>query len=161
MYRELLLFIATFTLVAPAAFGASVPKLAGTYALTVTENCQVLQINPLGIADAGKLSSSAGTVTFYTSKPGITCNAPSKPFSFSETGMKGSLYVVQGAVGTPMAPFSDSGTSCYSNSASSIALNGTNYSAAYGNIVNGVAHYVVAVGSSSAGCYTKFTMVHE
>ena len=155
---------------------AAAPKLSGSYALSLSQNCQVTVGTTtydnveLGnqttttlanvfdeTVNDGKLSQSVYTATFDQS---------THTLSVLGTQVQGSVLIVPG-LSSPsevMTSSPDSGSFSYSvPTTSSLVLGGVTYHAAYGNIVNGTAKYVTFVTQDpdKPACYDYGTAVHQ
>jgi hypothetical protein len=155
---------------------AATPKLSGTYALSLSQNCQVTVGTStydnieLGngttttlanlfdqTIDDGKFSQSVGIANF---------NDSSHTLSFSGTQVNGSVLIVPGLSSDSelMTSSPNSVSVGYSvPSSSSFVLSGVTYQAAYGNIVKGIAKYAtfVALDPSKPACSDYGTAVHQ
>lgn len=151
---------------------AAAPKLAGTYAMTYNEFCQVTLditngtdtdstssqpvVTSITTVDDGKISISTATATFTPKTATVALTA---------TGAKGSILIVPGLSGPneTMAPQSFSGTASYSTTATTFTMNGITFDAAYGMIVLGVAKYVsfTAIDPAKPACVIQGTAVHQ
>lgn len=173
-FRPLLLIAAVCLL--PLDAIAATPKLSGSYALSLSQNCQVTVGTStydnieLGngttttlanlfdaTVDDGKFSQSVGIANFDDS---------THTLSFSGTEVRGSVLIVPGLSSSNelMSSSPNSVSVGYSvPSASSFVLDGVSYQAAYGDIVKGIARYVtfVALDPSKPACSDYGTAMHQ
>lgn len=155
---------------------AGTPKLSGTYALSLSQNCQVTvgttSFNDIELGnqtttslvnvfdetvDDGKFSQSVGIANFNNSTHTV---------SFSGTEVRGSVLIVPGLSSPNEAMASGPNTGSFSYSvpgSSSLVMGEVTYQAAYGNIVNGIAKYAtfVALDPSKPACSDYGTAVHQ
>jgi len=159
--RVILTILGAFLFVQTAQ--AAAPILSGSYAVTLTDTCQAAigtmtnprtgNVEALETFTTGKLSQTVGTLTF---------DPATQTAQLSATMIKGSLLIVRGIPGgSHMATSTESGSTAYSNTDSTLVIESQTYSAAYGNIVAGVAQYVTFVGSKSPQCVERGVAVHE
>ena len=169
------------------AIASGPPKLSGIYAFSLNEYCQVTVgtdtfnniVVRTGAADAdGDFSDGTtslasifdrtvddGKISITTAK--ATFNPTSGTAVLSGLSDKGSVLLVQGlsdpSENLAEIPFGGANPVNYSNTASTLTINGLTFNVSYGNIVSGVAKYVTFSGldSQKPGCAEQGTAVHQ
>lgn len=144
---------------------AAAPRLSGVYALSLTENCQVTltthtdpntgDVDSLETVDDGKLSETVASAKF---------NAAAGTITLSGAQGKGSILLVPGLSDPSevMAQLATSESLSFSNTGSTLTINGDTFTAAYGDIAAGVAHYVTFMRvDTMKGCVEHGTAVHQ
>jgi hypothetical protein len=142
----------------PAEAGTT-PVLSGKYLDTGHYFCQpgvyvtygtvqgAQVVTGVSVNNNGTIHAHAWTVNFDNTKGTATVNGP-------ENYGSALLYSdsLGNSAGNPFATRSDSYNGSYSNTSSTLTVNGTTYQAVYGQIKNGVAQSLAIVGIDSYGC---------
>ena len=176
MNRRVLVLVAVVCLLPVSAIASGPPKLSGNYAFSLNQYCQVAVgtdtfnniVVRTGTVDAdGDFSDGTtslasvfdktvddGKISLTTAK--ATFNSTSGTVVMSGLSDKGSVLLVQGLSDPSenLAEVPSGGTLNFSNTASTLTINGLTWNVAYGNIVSGIAHYVTFTGidSQKPGC---------
>ena len=150
--------IALFCL-AGASEAATPPILSGKYLATYEQFCQpslsITYANPpsgfvlssISSTNAGKFRSDAVTMTFTPGTSTVVVNG-----SENKSSAISLLCNVLCSIGDPMTSASVNLSAPYSNTASTMTLNGVVYQAIYGALKVGVAQSGVMVGIDGSGC---------
>jgi hypothetical protein len=153
--------LASVTMAPAIAF--AVPVLSGAYVFSASSNCQAIlsvtkdangKVTGVSIAQGGALNGIAGTIKF-TPTTGMA--------SLSGTVVDGNLLLMQGVSGNMTleqeALLEDW---AYSNTGTTVTLNGTVYRVAYGKVVNTIAQDFTLVGREEANrCVFAGTFRHK
>lgn len=146
MLKSTLLAVAAVMLLA-VPVRASVPALSGNYALAVTGICQGVQSG----SNPGFLGSLIETDNFDPSTGMV---------QITGSGISGGLVVwTGGTAGYQTQTISK--THSYSNTATTLTINGIAYNIIYGHVKNGVAQSAVVNGIDGNGCVDTATFTHE
>lgn len=155
---------------------AAAPKLSGSYALSLSQNCQVtVGTTTYDNVELGNMTTTTLASVFdetvndgkFSQTVGIASfNESTHNMSFSGLEVKGSVLIVPGLsqANEAMTSSANTGNFAYSvPSTTSLVLGDVTYQAAYGNIVNGTAKYVafVALDPSKPECSDFGTAVHQ
>lgn len=187
MNTRILMLVAVVCLLPLDAF-AGTPKLSGTYAFSLNESCQISVgthtysiLQQSGVAtdsdgdnnwvtnntapvfdttiDDGKISVTTATARFNPKIGTVVVSG------FTD---KGSILQAEGLSDPTMddlaeKPFGGATAVNYSNTASTLTINGLTWNVAYGNIVSGVAKYVTFSGieTEKPSCAEQGTAVHQ
>jgi hypothetical protein len=135
--KSILVSITALALLAVPASAGKVPQLSGKYAFNFNITCQVASGDPFGLIETqvvvAKFNPSSGMVTM--------------------TGAQSSGELVVGSGGNPgttTVPISV--TEAYSNTDTTLDLQGVTYGAAFGPVAGGVAQSVLISGVPDSGC---------
>jgi hypothetical protein len=141
------------------AMAATTPTIKGTYVYDANTYCQpTIQVeygkdsNGTTFVNALKLTvpeDSADAVGLAIFDPSTAT------LSYSATKDHGSNVLVQtssGVQGSVISQEPEKGSGPYSNTATTVNLNGTAYTATYGKVIKGIAQYFALVGLDSSGC---------
>jgi hypothetical protein len=139
MSKSIILAAGAFALFAVPA-PAAVPKLSGTYIVNYNEVCQASLVN--GNNNTGESHSEALTVTFDDS---------TKTATLSGIDIQGALVDMNGTPsGYTQAPLSGSGP--YSNTKTTVTIDGTTFNIFYGPLKKGVAQSAAFNGITTGNC---------
>ena len=143
--------VAALLLTIAPAVALAVPELSGQYIFSASSNCQAIlsvtkdldgKVTGVNITNGGALNGIAGTVTF-TPATGRAV--------LSGTSVDGHLLLMQGQNSNfVLDQQALSEDWAYSNTATTVTLNGIVYRAKYGKITNNIAQSVVVVGREEA-----------
>lgn len=136
---------AALTLFAVPA-GASVPALSGKYALGGSGTCQALESG----SSPGAIESVIETAKFDPATGMVKQTA---------TSITGDLLAWTGTTGYHTKR--NSKTVTYSNTATTLTLNGITYNIVYGTVTNGIAQFAAFNGFDKNGCAITATMTRE
>ncbi len=139
MSRSIFLAAGAFALLAVSAQAAP-PKLSGTYIVNYNEVCQASLVD--GQGDTGESHSEALTVTFDDSTMTAT---------LSGIDIQGALVDMNGTPsGYTQVPLSGSGP--YSNTKTTVTIDGTKFNIFYGPVKHGIAQSAAFNGITSGNC---------
>lgn len=147
-----------------------VPSFSGKYAFVHNTFCQpTVLVNyqnggpfliNLNAADTfggwGDIQFEVGVVTFNASK--LTATAASNTTDGSPVMLQSVGGGPDNLEGTPLAASATGGKASYSNTATTVTLQGQTFNAAYGSVAaGGIANHVSLVGMDSKNCAEEWT----
>jgi hypothetical protein len=168
---------------APSAFAAT-PLLSGSYVYTSNKLCQMSVIAKYGTSTSIKnspfvaeISTGAGSNTqglgagSIKFTPGKTGSGTATINGFQATGSAilltetGSGIGSGGVDGAPLASKTETGSSTYSQTATTVSIKGdggiSTFYIYYGKVSAGIAQNVVFAGIDAKGCAEQYTLTHS
>jgi hypothetical protein len=135
---------------ASAAPPSATPALSGSYAFAMTSICQA---DLAATASGGAITSLVFTnIGNLTQRVGVAdFNTPAQTMIFSGTKYNAPLVQMNpNSFELSQAP--DAATFPYSNTATTLTINGVLYSVVYASVSGGIAHYFAFAGNLNDGC---------
>jgi len=166
----------------PAAAASSLPLLSGAYTYTVGKFCQlpvtVLYRGSPNVAGSPFVQevittgapvsqpAGAGTMKFVqsaTAKGSGTIMLNGTSFEGTTILLTSTGAGTSGVDGTPLAAQATTGSSAFTQTATSIAITatGSTFNIYYGKVLTGIVQYAVFVGIDSKGCADQYTITHN
>jgi hypothetical protein len=141
------------------AMAAAAPTISGSYVFSHRTFCQPTItvdyatdqngqtfVNGLNLTSSSDTEFSTGLAKFDSSTQTVSYKG------VNDSGSTVLLQLSSGLQGDVFAEKKTSGSTAYSNTNSTVTLNGTTYTATYGKATKSVVGYMVLVGLSSASC---------
>ena len=128
---------------------AAAPQLSGAYLMTVSTLCQA-SLSGL-TSDPGEITQTVAVANFSPSHGTVAM------IGFSDDGDLSSV----GAAGKPITQSPLNQTVGFSNSATTLTINGKSLKVFYGDVARGVAQTAVAIGVVEPGCTESITLIHR
>ena len=178
-----LLILSPLLASAPSAFAAT-PLLSGSYVYTSSKFCQITVIANYSSSTAIKNSPFINQITTGTGSNTEALGAGSIKFTPGKTGSgsatingfgadgsgillksTGSGISGGGTDGSPLATETDSGTTTYTQTATTVSIkeNGgtSTFHIYYGKVLSGIVQNVVFAGVDAKGCAEQYTLTHS
>ncbi|HEY5046580.1 MAG TPA: hypothetical protein VII49_00985 [Rhizomicrobium sp.] len=146
MLKSVFVVATTLTLWAMPTWAATVPTISGKYISTFNAICQAVDSNQDGLIDNGAEVTNFDSSTAMLHTTGY--------------GIDGSLVVWPGGT-AGLTQFKLSQTAPYSNTATTLTIDGIVYNVVYGTVKNGIAQSLAISGIGPNGCATAIAAFRQ